>query len=309
VLQGKMSNTGRQNLIAVKGLGDLSQVLTAEDINKKTNFFLVRPANEPMAKFVHDFMIDPAANSGQFLSHLLSEANKQFFYDKVILWTNDIPCCFMAYLRGVPFVLRSLRAGQDDLNFCTHNDGTSAKRVTNVTRLKALLISMYGSKPPVGYDSLIALFNGIITGNSDWIHYMSIFDAMHDFAKLETPSMYGVARQSVKIILLSAFVGNGPITAFINTFVDRNTCKNAEKLLNECMRSSGASVYAYPNRSRAQIETDFRAYEKTLGLSQSGRPMKLGVILDAGGISDQWLKDVSVMTPAKVYDPATTAGP
>jgi hypothetical protein len=304
-----MSNTGRQNLIAVKGLGDLSQVLTAEEINNKKDYFLVRPVNEAVAKIVHDFMTNPAANSGQFLAGILNKANETFFYDKVILWTNDIPCCFMAYLRGVPFVLRSLKDGVDNLNLCTHNDGTTAKRVANVRALKALLVQTHGSKQPVGYSSLVELFDGIITGNPDWIHYMSVFDAMHDFAKLETPSLYGRARQSVKQILLSAFTSNAKITAFINTFVDRNTCKNAEKLLNECMRSSGPLVYKYPDRDRVQIKADFDAYEKTLGLTTSGRPIKLGVILDAGGISDQWLKDVSVMTPAKVYDPATTAGP
>jgi hypothetical protein len=198
------------------------------------------------------------------------ELQNKFYYSKALFWSNDRPACLLAYILGVPFVYRP--TGKNMYMWLPEN-------TTNTTR---------ANKAKASGGILNEIFSG-----SDSLKKLAILDTFHDFAKSFPTSSFGIDKTFSLGDILSSVVPERELKQFIQKFNSKTIVKTFEDEIGEflveikTLESTDANDL-WNKFSREVISKDYC------------------VIHDAGKITGTEFTRRRAMSPAIIYDPATS---
>jgi len=213
-----------------------------------------------------------AQSSRDLISYIMRrfQSQNKYYYSKALFWSNDRPACLLAYILGVPFVYRP--TGKNMYMWLPGN--TTKNDRVNIGR-------NYG-------DILEEIFNG-----RESLKKLAILDTFHDFAK-SFPKSNFVGNKSFSLRdVLSSVVPEGELKEFIKKFNSKTIVKTFEdeigKFLVEIKTLESTDANDLWNKfSRLTDSKDYC------------------VIHDAGKITGSEFTRRRAMSPAIIYDPATS---
>jgi hypothetical protein len=258
-------------MLELKRLGDASQVYYAQQINKNENY-CVQPFDVEFINNVMKVSRGEAQSSRDLISYIMRrfQSQNKYYYSKALFWSNDRPACLLAYILGVPFVYRP--TGKNMYMWLPGN--TTKNDRVNIGR-------NYG-------DILEEIFNG-----RESLKKLAILDTFHDFAK-SFPKSNFVGNKSFSLRdVLSSVVPEGELKEFIKKFNSKTIVKTFEdeigKFLVEIKTLESTDANDLWNKfSRLTDSKDYC------------------VIHDAGKITGSEFTRRRAMSPAIIYDPATS---
>jgi hypothetical protein len=258
-------------MLELKRLGDASQVYYAQQINKGDNF-CVQPFDSEFMDYVMKVSRGEVQSSRDLVSYIMRrfELQNKFYYSKALFWSNDRPACLLAYILGVPFVYRP--TGKNMYMWLPEN-------TTNTTR---------ANKARASGGILNEIFSG-----SDSLKKLAILDTFHDFAKSFPTSSFGIDKTFSLGDILSSVVPERELKQFIQKFNSKTIVKTFEDEIGEflveikTLESTDANDL-WNKFSREVISKDYC------------------VIHDAGKITGTEFTRRRAMSPAIIYDPATS---
>jgi hypothetical protein len=258
-------------MLELKRLGDASQVYYAQQINKNENY-CVQPFDVEFINNVMKVSRGEAQSSRDLISYIMRrfQSQNKYYYSKALFWSNDRPACLLAYILGVPFVYRP--TGKNMYMWLPGN--TTKNDRMNIGR-------NYG-------DILEEIFNG-----RESLKKLAILDTFHDFAK-SFPKSNFVGNKSFSLRdVLSSVVPEGELKEFIKKFNSKTIVKTFEdeigKFLVEIKTLESTDANDLWNKfSRLTDSKDYC------------------VIHDAGKITGSEFTRRRAMSPAIIYDPATS---
>ena len=258
-------------MLELKRLGDASQVYYAQQINKDDNF-CVQPFDSEFMDYVMKVSRGEVQSSRDLVSYIMRrfELQNKFYYSKALFWSNDRPACLLAYILGVPFVYRP--TGKNMYMWLPEN-------TTNTTRANKAI-------------NRGGILNEIFSG-SDSLKKLAILDTFHDFAKSFPTSSFGIDKTFSLGDILSSVVPERELKQFIQKFTSKTIVKTFEDEIGEflveikTLESTDANDL-WNKFSREVISKDYC------------------VIHDAGKITGTEFTRRRAMSPAIIYDPATS---
>ena len=258
-------------MLELKRLGDASQVYYAQQINKDDNF-CVQPFDSEFMDYVMKVSRGEVQSSRDLVSYIMRrfELQNKFYYSKALFWSNDRPACLLAYILGVPFVYRP--TGKNMYMWLPEN-------TTNTTRANKAI-------------NRGGILNEIFSG-SDSLKKLAILDTFHDFAKSFPTSSFGIDKTFSLGDILSSVVPEKELKQFIQKFNSKTIVKTFEDEIGEflveikTLESTDANDL-WNKFSREVISKDYC------------------VIHDAGKITGTEFTRRRAMSPAIIYDPATS---
>jgi len=270
-------------MLELKRLGDASQVYYAKKINED-GYYCIKPNDPALITSVKQFMTNKGKTSVDLAREILlsfTDENKKIYYNKAIFWSNDRPACLLAYILGVPFVYRPTGA---EMYMWLPGSTTNNSRAASARNRGGILKEIFS-----GSDSLKKL---------------AILDTFHDFAKSFSSSSFAKNPNrtnkafSLRDILSSAVastaVADKPdLQKFILLFENKTTVKNFENEIGKFL----IEIKTLQNTEANKLWNDFSSFPDSKNCC---------VIHDAGKITGTEFTRRRAMSPAIIYDPATS---
>jgi hypothetical protein len=275
-------------MLELKRLGDASQVYYAQQINKDNNY-CVQPFDTEFINNVMKVSRGEAPSPRDLVSYIMRRFQPQnkYYYSKALFWSNDRPACLLAYILGVPFVYRP--TGNTMYMWLPEKTNTQVR--VNKGR-------NYGEK---NGGILKEIFKG-----SDSLKKLAILDTFHDFAKSFPSSSFGAYKGVYKAFSL------GDILSSVVPETDPETKKELKEFIEKF--DSKTKVKDFENEI-GKFLVDIKTLQNTnandLWESFSEKVKKVNskeycVIHDAGKITGTEFTSRRAMSPAIIYDPATS---
>ena len=265
-------------MLELKRLGDASQVYYAQQINKDNNY-CVQPFDTEFINNVMKFSRGEARSPGDLVSYIMRRFQPQnkYYYSKALFWSNDRPACLLAYILGVPFVYRP--TGGTMYMWLPEETETQKDRVNKGRN--------YGNK---NGSILKEIFNG-----RDSLKKLAILDTFHDFAKSFPSSSFGADKAFSLGDILSSVVPE-ELKEFIEKFDSKTKVKDFENEIGEFL----VKITTLQNDNANKL------WESFSNFSEKVNSKEYCVIHDAGKITGTEFTSRRAMSPAIIYDPATS---
>jgi hypothetical protein len=257
-------------MLELKRLGDASQVYYAQQINKDNNY-CVQPFDTEFINNVMKFSRGEARSPGDLVSYIMRRFQPQnkYYYSKALFWSNDRPACLLAYILGVPFVYRP-------------TGGTMYMWLPEETETQKVRMKKGGI--------LEEIFKG-----SDSLKKLAILDTFHDFAKSFPSSSFGADKAFSLGDILSSVVPE-ELKEFIEKFDSKTKVKDFENEIGEFL----VKITTLQNDNANKL------WESFSNFSEKVNSKEYCVIHDAGKITGTEFTSRRAMSPAIIYDPATS---
>ena len=254
-------------MLELKRLGDASQVYYAQQINKDNNY-CVQPFDTEFINNVMKFSRGEAQSPGDLVSYIMRRFQPQnkYYYSKALFWSNDRPACLLAYILGVPFVYRP-------------TGGTMYMWLPEETNTQVRV-----KKGSILED----IFNG-----RDSLKKLAILDTFHDFAKSFPSSSFGADKAFSLGNILSSVVPEEELKLFIQKFDSKTKVKDFENEIGKFL----VDIKTLENTDANKLWDSF---------SEKVNSKEYCVIHDAGKITGTEFTKRRAMSPAIIYDPATS---
>ena len=273
-------------MLELKRLGDASQVYYAQQINKDENY-CVQPFDTEFINNVMKVSRGEAQSPGDLVSYIMRRFQPQnkYYYSKALFWSNDRPACLLAYILGVPFVYRP--TGNTMYMWLPEKTNTQVR--VNKGR-------NYGEE---NGGILKEIFNG-----RDSLKKLAILDTFHDFAKSFPSSSFGADKAfSLGDILSSVVPEKDPETKkelkeFIEKFDSKTKVKDFENEIGKFL----VKIKTLENTDANKLWESFSNKVN----SEKVNSKEYCVIHDAGKITGTEFTSRRAMSPAIIYDPATS---
>jgi hypothetical protein len=280
----------------LKRVGDASQIYYAKQINSTPKIITIKPNDISLMRSIQEYSRGNRGNNDVLRKILLSLSNNQsknFYYKNALFWSNDRPACMLAYILGVPFVLRPTGGPMWFVQSRNFNNNIKTRK---------------------GYNDNTIL--GQIFSGSDekmWIRKLSIIDTYHDFASSLPPGKFVRNRttgeystDSLARIFKEAFLKTGSMNTNVRDelekFIDDNfTSKSIIKQYEQTIGDFLKSVSVVPEG----ITTVNELESKCKSIFGDDKWKRYCVIHDAGVIGGTFAKR-RAMSPAIIFDPATS---
>ena len=261
-------------MLELKRLGDASQVYYAQQINKDENY-CVQPFDTEFINNVMKFSRGEAPSPRDLVSYIMRRFQPQnkYYYSKALFWSNDRPACLLAYILGVPFVYRP--TGNTMYMWLPEKTNTQVR--VNKGR-------NYGNK---NGSILKEIFKG-----SDSLKKLAILDTFHDFAKSFPSSSFGADKAFSLGNILSSVVPE-ELKEFIEKFDSKTKVKDFENEIGEFL----VKITTLQSKAADDLWRRF---------SGEVNSEEYCVIHDAGKITGTQFTRRRAMSPAIIYDPATS---
>ena len=260
-------------MLELKRLGDASQVYYAQQINKDKNY-CVQPFDKEFINNVMKVSRGEAQSSRDLVSYIMRrfQSQNKYYYSKALFWSNDRPACLLAYILGVPFVYRPTGS---TMYLWLPEKTTQNVRVKNGKN--------YGG-----------ILEEIFNGRDDSLKKLAILDTFHDFAKSFPSSSFGTDKAFSLGDILSSVVPEKELKEFIQKFNSKTIVKTFEDEIGKFLVDKSI----LQNSDANKLWDDF---------SKSTSDSKdYCVIHDAGKITGTEFTRRRAMSPAIIYDPATS---
>ena len=266
-------------MLELKRLGDASQVYYAQQINKDNNY-CVQPFDTEFINNVMKFSRGETQSPGDLVSYIMRRFQPQnkYYYSKALFWSNDRPACLLAYILGVPFVYRP--TGNIMYMWLPEETETQKVRMNKGRN--------YGNK---NGSILKEIFNG-----RDSLKKLAILDTFHDFAKSFPSSSFGADKAFSLGDILSSVVPEEELKLFIKKFDSKTKVKDFENEIGEFL----VKITTLQNTNANDLWESFS--EKVEKVNSK----EYCVIHDAGKITGTEFTSRRAMSPAIIYDPATS---
>ena len=265
-------------MLELKRLGDASQVYYAQQINKDNNY-CVQPFDTEFINNVMKFSRGETQSPGDLVSYIMRRFQPQnkYYYSKALFWSNDRPACLLAYILGVPFVYRP--TGNIMYMWLPEETETQKDRM-NKGRI-------YGNNGNKNGSILKEIFKG-----SDSLKKLAILDTFHDFAKSFPSSSFGADKAFSLGNILSSVVPE-ELKEFIEKFDSKTKVKDFENEIGKFL----VKIKTLENTDANKLWDSF---------SEKVNSKEYCVIHDAGKITGTEFTSRRAMSPAIIYDPATS---
>jgi len=260
-------------MLELKRLGDASQVYYAQQINKDKNY-CVQPFDREFINNVMKVSRGEAQSSRDLVSYIMRrfQSQNKYYYSKALFWSNDRPACLLAYILGVPFVYRPTGS---TMYMWLPEKTTQNVRVKNGRN--------YGG-----------ILEEIFNGRDSSLKKLAILDTFHDFAKSFPSSSFGTDKAFSLGDILSSVVPEKELKEFIQKFNSKTIVKTFEDEIGKFLVDKSI----LQNSDANKLWDDF---------SKSTSDSKdYCVIHDAGKITGTEFTRRRAMSPAIIYDPATS---
>jgi len=281
----------------LKRVGDASQIYYAKQINSTPSIITVKPNDISLMKAIQDYSRGNRGNDDVLRKILLSLSNNQsknFYYENALFWSNDRPACMLAYILGVPFVLRP--TGRGPMWF------VPSRNFNNNIKTR-------------GRFNENTILGKIFSGSDEkmWIRKLSIIDTYHDFASSFGPRKFTpnqssglYSTDSLARIFKETFLRTGSMNTNVkkelSQFIDDNfTSKSIIKQYEKTIGDFLKSVSVVPNG----ITTVNELESKCKSFFGDDKWKRYCVIHDAGVIGGTFAER-RAMSPAIIFDPATS---
>ena len=257
-------------MLELKRLGDASQVYYAQQINKDENY-CVQPFDTEFINNVMKVSRGEAQSPGDLVSYIMRRFQPQnkYYYSKALFWSNDRPACLLAYILGVPFVYRP-------------TGGTMYMWLPEETETQKVRMKKGGI--------LEEIFKG-----SDSLKKLAILDTFHDFAKSFPSSSFGADKAFSLGNILSSVVPE-ELKEFIEKFDSKTKVKDFENEIGKFL----VKIKTLENTDANKLWESFSNKVKKVNSKE------YCVIHDAGKITGTEFTSRRAMSPAIIYDPATS---
>ena len=267
-------------MLELKRLGDASQVYYAQQINKDENY-CVQPFDTEFINNVMKVSRGEAQSPGDLVSYIMRRFQPQnkYYYSKALFWSNDRPACLLAYILGVPFVYRP--TGGTMYMWLPEKTNTQVR--VNKGR-------NYGNK---NGSILKEIFKG-----SDSLKKLAILDTFHDFAKSFPSSSFGADKAFSLGDILSSVVPEEELKLFIQKFDSKTKVKDFENEIGKFL----VNIKTLENTNANDLWESFSNKVN----SEKVNSKEHCVIHDAGKITGTEFTSRRAMSPAIIYDPATS---
>jgi len=281
----------------LKRVGDASQIYYAKQINSTPNIVTIKPNDISLMKSIREYSRGIRGNNDLLRKILLSLSNnesKNFYYENALFWSNDRPACMLAYILGVPFVLRP--TGRGPMWF------VKSRNFNNNIKTRK------------GYNDNTIL--GQIFSGSDekmWIRKLSIIDTYHDFASSLPPGKFTpnqtsglYSADSLARIFKEAFLETGSMNTNVrnelekfidDNFTSKNIIRQYEQTIGDFLKSESDTPDGITNIPELESKC-----KSIFGVDEW---KKYCVIHDAGVIGGTFAER-RAMSPAIIFDPATS---
>ncbi len=259
-------------MLELKRLGDASQVYYAQQINKDENY-CVQPFDTEFINNVMKFSRGEAQSSRDLVSYIMRrfQSQNKYYYSKALFWSNDRPACLLAYILGVPFVYRPTGS---TMYMWLPGETTQNVRVNNGRNYGGILEEIFN-----GRDSLKKL---------------AILDTFHDFAKSFPSSSFGADKAFSLGDILSSVVPE--LKEFIQKFNSKTKVKDFENEIGKFL----VDIKTLQSTDANDLWIRFSGFSKKVNSEE------YCVIHDAGKITGTQFTRRRAMSPAIIYDPATS---
>ncbi len=280
----------------LKRVGDASQIYYAKQINSTPSIVTIKPNDISLMRSIQEYSRGNRGNNDVLRKILLSLSNNQsknFYYKNALFWSNDRPACMLAYILGVPFVLRP--TGKGSMWF------VQSRNFNNNIRTR-------------GRFNENTILGKIFSGSDEkmWIRKLSIIDTYHDFAssfgrrkftRNQTSGLYST--DSLARIFKEAFLKTESmknVREELEKFIDDNfTSKSIIKQYENTIGDFLKSVSVVPEG----ITTVKELESKCKSIFGDDEWKRYCVIHDAGVIGGTFAER-RAMSPAIIFDPATS---
>jgi hypothetical protein len=258
-------------MLELKRLGDASQVYYAQQINKNENY-CVQPFDVEFINNVMKVSRGEAQSSRDLISYIMRrfQSQNKYYYSKALFWSNDRPACLLAYILGVPFVYRPTGS---TMYMWLPGNTTKNDRVNNGRNYGGILEE---------------IFNGRYS-----LKKLAILDTFHDFAKSFPKASFEVNKSFSLRDVLSSVVTETELKQFIQKFNSKTIVKTFEDEIGKFL----------VDKSILQNSDANKLWDDFSGLTDS---KDYCVIHDAGKITGTEFTRRRAMSPAIIYDPATS---
>ena len=258
-------------MLELKRLGDASQVYYAQQINKDENY-CVQPFDTEFINNVMKVSRGEAQSPGDLVSYIMRRFQPQnkYYYSKALFWSNDRPACLLAYILGVPFVYRP--TGSTMYMWLPRNT-TKNDRMNNGRNYGGILEEIFNDR----YS----------------LKKLAILDTFHDFAKSFPKASFEVNKSFSLRDVLSSVVTETELKQFIQKFNSKTIVKTFEDEIGKFLVDKSI----LQNSDANKLWDDF---------SRLTDSKNYCVIHDAGKITGTEFTRRRAMSPAIIYDPATS---
>jgi len=258
-------------MLELKRLGDASQVYYAQQINKNENY-CVQPFDVEFINNVMKVSRGEAQSSRDLISYIMRrfQSQNKYYYSKALFWSNDRPACLLAYILGVPFVYRP--TGSTMYMWLPENT-TKNDRVNNGRNYGGILEEIFNDR----YS----------------LKKLAILDTFHDFAKSFPKASFEVNKSFSLRDVLSSVVPETELKQFIQKFNSKTIVKTFEDEIGKFLVDKSI----LQNSDANKLWDDF---------SRLTDSKNYCVIHDAGKITGTEFTRRRAMSPAIIYDPATS---